>query len=147
MIDWSQYSRYFKEEDFADPKVKNSGSMIDFNLFRLMIDLKIRSGEEVKTHSSIGGCVDVNGDYGHSKESFHLMKMGCKAVDFHFECNLNIREQVHKVVVIGFTGVGIYYNKEFNGRILPVSFHVDNRPTKKMQIWKKTNGRYIYLLK
>jgi hypothetical protein len=68
----------------------------------------------------------------------------CSAVDFHFKTSVDQRAQAVKVLRSGFNGIGIYYDWHWNGQLLPVGFHVDNR--KRPQVWHRKNGNYFYLL-
>jgi len=147
MINWNKY-KYFKEEDFADPLSKGSGNMIDERLLFLLDELRIRFGWPMIFHSIVGGCVDVNGSHGHAKKSYHLTLMGAKAVDFHFQTTkVHARKQFLEVIKTGFTGIGVYFDWSWNNNLLPIGFHVDLRSENKTQIWKRSSGRYIYLLK
>jgi len=147
MINWDSIRKYFTIEDFSDPLIPNSGNFIDENLLNMLVDLTVLS--KIITHAKVGGCVDVNGNYGHSVNSYHLVNSGCRAVDFHFVDNstFNIREQFIIVAKIGFTGIGLYYDWMWDNQPLKVGFHVDIRPKKFAQIWKQERGRYIYFLK
>lgn len=148
MINWLSIKKYFSIEDFSDPLVNNSGNLIDENLLSMLIDLSMLSGTKIIPHGKVGGCVDVNGKHGHATNSYHLMSNGCKAVDFHFNTDiLNIREQFNFICIIGFTGIGVYYDWKWDNKQLKVGFHVDIRPKRFVQIWKKEKERYIYFLK
>ena len=145
-IDWKKY-KFFNEDDFADPKVNGSGNFIDEDLLELLNELRITSGWDMIFHGKIGDCVDCCGEYKHINESYHLEVMGARAVHFHFDTDAHIREQFYEVVKGGFSGIGIYYDLIWNDKLLPIGFHVDNRPKRKMQIWKRNHGKYFYLLK
>ena len=148
MINWLSIKKYFSINDFSDPKHHNSGNLIDEKLVSMLIDLEVVSNLKIIPHGSIGGAVDVDGSYGHSKNSYHLYVNGCKAVDFHFDhADLNIREQFNTILKIGFTGIGIYYDWVWNNEPLKVGFHVDLRPKRFTQVWKRENGRYNHFLK
>jgi len=147
MINWLSIKKYFSLEDFSDPSFVGTGKFINEKVLSMLINLSMLSGNIIVPHGKSGGCVDMDGLYGHSPNSYHLFKNGCRAVDFHFETTMNIREQFRYVIQSGFTGIGIYYDWKWNDEILPVGFHVDNRPAKYLQIWKRDQGRYIYFLK
>lgn len=148
MINWDSIRRYFTIEDFSDPLFINSGAAIDEKLLSKLIELKMAVNASLVLHNKIGGCIDMKGNYNHAKNSYHLFNNGCRAVDFHFDTiELNAREQFYEIVKHGFTGVGVYYGKIWENQLLKCSFHVDIRPKKYMQIWKKENERYVYFLK
>ncbi len=138
-INWS-YVRHFKRYEFDDPLYPGSGDLIDGQLLYMLDRLREDTGWPIHPHWEVGGCVDVDGSHGHAKHSYHLKKMGCKAVDFHFDTTASFREQYYAVSKAGFTGIGVYPNWEHPG------FHVDTRPKEKTQRWVRRNGIYIYLL-
>uniref|UniRef100_A0A6M3LPV0 Peptidase n=1 Tax=viral metagenome TaxID=1070528 RepID=A0A6M3LPV0_9ZZZZ len=145
-INW-KHVRYFKPEEFDDPKYPGSGENISGVLLNMLIRMRLQTisldepkGWPVIIHTSVGGAVDVDGSWGHAGNSYHLFVNGCKAVDFHFATKSTLREQFFLVSGIGFGGVGIYYDWNTKG------FHVDVRPKKETQRWKRESGKYFYLL-
>ena len=147
MISW-KHVKHFKPIEFSDPDVPDSGMLIDGTTLFILEDLRSRVGWPIITHWKVGGCNDIYGTHGHSNNSYHLEKNGCKAVDFHFATNVPARIQIHKVLTSNFTGIGIYQNIwKWNSRVLSVGFHVDTRPVEQTQVWKRENGKYIYLIR
>lgn len=145
-INW-KYVKYFQCHEFEDPNYPGSGAMICPQLLVLLIRLRLDTinldephGWPMVIHNEVGGAVDVDGSWGHANNSYHLKNKGFKAVDFHFKTDNSLREQFHKVVRTGFTGIGIYYDWKSMG------FHVDIRPKAMTQVWKRSNGKYEYFL-
>ena len=145
--DWSLIPNFSRWE-FDDPSRPGSGDNIDRETLLNIVQLRLVAGCPIHPHGRMGGCVDMEGLYGHDKDSYHLFKMGCKAIDFHFDLNsgLNPRQQWNFVKGSGFRGIGVYYDWALNGKKLDIGFHGDMRPAKKAQIWKRINGKYIYFL-
>ncbi len=146
MIHW-QRVKYFKSYEFDDPNYPGSGELIDGVLLLQLHKLREHTGWPIITHWQVGGCIDVDGVHGHSKNSMHLKKNGCRAVDFHFDTNESIRLQAYEVLKAGFSGIGFYFDWKWDGSLLPIGFHVDVRDKKRTQIWTRKEGKYIYLLK
>jgi len=146
-LDWNTV-KYFKESEFQDPDVPGSGAFIDAVLVKILDGTREYSGWPIRIHWEVGGAVDVNGTHDHSKNSYHLKKNGCKAVDFHFETTADTRLQFQKVERGGYTGIGIYYDWHWNGVLLPIAFHVDFRPLDRYQRWtERAKGQRRYWLK
>ena len=151
MVPHWQTIKHFRPWEFDDPDIPGSGELIDGKTVLKLDFLREDSGLKIITHWGVGGCVDVYGAHGHVRNSFHLKKMGCKAVDFHFEDDINQvpspREQYALVSKIGWGGIGIYPSTDPNlALIYPVWFHVDDRPRSLTQRWKRIGGKYFYLL-
>jgi hypothetical protein len=144
-ISW-KHVKYFESYEFDDPDHPGSGELIDGILLFMLDRLREDSGWPIVTHWKVGGCVDVNGTHGHSKNSLHLKKNGCLAVDFHFDCRAGLREQYYQVSKAGFPGIGVYTDWYWDGKPLVVGFHVDRRPVYSTQRWKRQAGKYIYFL-
>ena len=145
-INWARV-QYFKCEEFDDPNHPGSGENISGILLDMLIRMRLATisvnepkGWPVIVHASVGGAVDVDGAWGHEDRSYHLVKNGCGAADFHFITEASLREQFYLVTKTGFGGMGIYYDWNNPG------FHVDIRPKKETQRWKRENGQYTYLL-
>jgi len=147
MIDWSQI-KYFRQFEFNDPSVSESGQYINEALLYKLETLREKSGWPIVTHWRVGGCVDMKGKYGHAINSYHLIKNGARAIDFHFKTSASKREQYRLVESMRFGGVGLYIDVwKWSNRILPIGFHVDTRPDNLLQRWSCTEkGKYIYLL-
>lgn len=144
-INWNEFN-YFKSYEFDDPKYTGSGDLIDINTLKKLESLRIETGWPIKTHWAVGGCVDVDGVHGHSSNSCHLLKNGASAVDFHFDTDASPRVQLYHVINSGFCGIGCYYDWHWDGKLLKIGFHVDNRDINKAQVWKREKGKYIYLI-
>lgn len=153
-INWDKV-KFFDMDEFNDPNYPGSGNLIDgsflFMVTRLREatrDFHYPDGWPIITHAKVGGAVDVDGSWGHAEKSLHRLDQGAKALDFHFITDANSREQYHMVSKIGFGGIGVYLNLwEWNGKLLPIGFHVDTRDKNRTQRWKCTRkGEYIYLL-
>ena len=139
-VNWKAV-RYFKEEEFEDPKFPGSGKLIDGRLLFLLDKLREETGWPVVIHTSVGGAVDINGSWGHARGSYHLKANGCKAVEFHFKTKVSLREQYNRVCRMGFGGVGMYPDWNSPG------FHVDLRSLDRTQHWVARGGTYKYFLK
>jgi len=146
-INW-ELVPFFSVSEFDDPKYPGSGDCIDGAFLHMIVRLRLYTGWPMITHAPVGGAVDVDGSYGHAVNSYHLKKMGCKALDFHFRTKASVREQVHVVLQTGFGGVGMYLNLwRWNNQVLPVAFHIDTRPIYRFQAWTcRERGNYVYLL-
>lgn len=146
-IDWTEID-YFNPEDFDDPDAPGSWELMDPLSIILLNKLRQRTGWPIVTHNRFGvrGCVCVS-PAGHSENSLHYAKNpdGCSAIDFHFACVADQRAQALSVLKSGFHGIGVYYGWSWARKHLPIGFHVDLR--KRPQVWKRTDGRYLYLLK
>jgi len=132
-----KHVKYFKQSEFDDPLVYGSGEEINPEFLVLIVRLRKDTEWPMIIHSA----VDMKGTQGHSANSMHLAKNGCKAVDFHFKTEASQREQFFYVMKGGFSGIGIYYDWYRFG------FHIDTRNRDRTQIWTRENGKYIYLLK
>ena len=146
---WEKVKKYFVPQEFDDPFCPGSGKRIDEELLLKLFELREIVGKKIITHWRAGGGIDVTGKCGHAPKSYHLLQRGAKAVDFHFEPlkRHEIRPIIQTIISIGFGGIGLYYDWEWNGKPLLIGFHVDTRPLKKFQIWKRINGRYAYFIK
>ena len=145
-INWKRV-RHFEPWEFDDPLFPGSGEHIDPVLLFQLDKLRHEMGWPIITHWEVGGCIDMEGKHGHASNSYHLYKNGSKAVDFHFETDADPRTQYHQVELMGFTGIGIYFWWRWNGKLLPMGFHVDLRPVNRTQKWRSDKkGEYIYLL-
>ena len=146
-VDWSKVA-FFKPEEFADPDFPGSWIYMAPETVYSLEDLRRATGWPIKTHNKYGvrGCVCVDPS-GHSLGSRHYIDHpdGCSAVDWHFVTDADPRVQALRVLQSGFSGIGIYYDWLWGGKPLSVGFHTDHR--KRPQVWKRENGRYIYLLK
>jgi len=136
----------FKCKEFDDPNFPGSGNIIDPVLLEMMIRLRLHTGWPIITMAKVGGAVDVDSGWGHAINSYHLKKMGCKALDWFFLTEAPECEQYHAVSQIGFGGIGIYRDWHWAGKFLPIGFHTDIRPVEITQRWKRINGEYVYLL-
>ena len=145
MINWS-HVRHFSETEFDDPAVLGSGKYIDGKVVMRLDQLRHDTNWPIVVHNWVGGAVDMGGTHGHQKGSYHLLTKGCLAVDWHFDTKVSSRQQVYAVLCAGFSGVGVYYDWRWNGVKLDVGFHTDVRPADKTQLWKRVDGKYVYLL-
>lgn len=153
VLSW-KHIKYFKPEEFADPHYGGSGENIDGILLFELEKLRKDTGWAIIPHGKVGGCVDIDGRWGHSLNSYHLFKNGCKACDWHFAdpktfepLQENPRIQYKAVEEIGFPGIGVYYWWHWNGILLPIGFHTDLRPASRLQRWvSKKQGEYMYFL-
>jgi len=143
---WDLVKEYFKPREFDDPAYPNSGEQIDDELLLKLYRLREETGWAIITHWQVGGAIDVDGRYGHAPNSYHLLKNGAKAVDFHFKTNAPVNLQIYYVLKQGFGGVGIYYDWHWNGKPLPVGFHVDVRSERNFVVWKRIHRQYIYII-
>ena len=141
MNNWN-HVRYFKPQEFDDPRVPGSGHRIDGQLLLMLDKLRHESGWGIAIHGRQGGGVDANGTHGHAERSLHRLDMGAKAADWHFVCDAQVRLQIRTVMQCGFGGTGIYFDWG-----VPVGFHTDVRPHDQYQVWTRENGNYIYLIK
>ncbi|BBO80185.1 hypothetical protein DSCO28_50570 [Desulfosarcina ovata subsp. sediminis] len=148
-INWDEI-KYFSPRDFDDPNVPGSWRHMAADSILWLNDLRERTGWPIIPHNQYGvrGCVCVDPS-GHSMNSRHYINYpgGCSAIDFHFACDASRREQAKAVMETRFTGIGVYYDWRWNGRLLPVGFHVDIRPRPLAQIWKRVRGEYLYYLR
>jgi len=135
---------HFEPYEFDDPDVPGSGIEIDGHLLFDLNRLRRATGWPIIPHWEVGGCIDVNGNHGHAKKSYHRLDQGAKAVDFHFDTKVNPRTQCLEVEKMGFPGVGFYYDWHWDGKKLKIGFHVDRRARLKAQRWTRRNGNYLY---
>jgi hypothetical protein len=152
VIDWERIEN-FDPEEFDDPEEPGSWVHMDPLTILKMQDIRRKTGWRMVTHNKYGlrGCVCVKPE-GHSDDSRHYVENECDAGDWHFDTDADPRIQAMIVLQSGFTGIGIYYDWEWpvdgaqgRSRVLPIGFHTDRR--KRPQVWKRENGKYIYLLK
>lgn len=144
-MDWSAV-RHFRPEEFDDPEAPGSHAHVDPATVYLLDTLRTQTGWAIVTHNKFGlrGCVCVR-PAGHSPDSLHYVEHGASAVDFHFDARgCDVRAQAQAVLHSGFSGVGLYTDWRWNGRRLPIAFHVDRR--RRPQIWRRMDGQYVYLL-
>ncbi len=142
-IDWSKIT-WFAPEEFDDPNHPGSHTLMDARSIIALNQLREATGWGIITHNKHGlrGCVCVD-KTGHSSKSLHYPPH-CNAVDFHFDCTVDAREQAMRVLRSGFAGIGIYYDWHWNNDRLSVGFHVDLR--KRPQVWTRKKGQYLYIL-
>jgi hypothetical protein len=147
MLDWKSINHFIPKE-FDDPLYPGSGEGIDSALVYKLDTLRGRAGCPIIIHAKVGGAVDVAGKHGHALNSFHLKWNGAKAVDFHFRNNLDPRQQYFLwVEPMELPAIGIYYCWHWNGKLLPVGFHVDLRASHRVQRWVcREKGKYEFLL-
>ena len=146
MIEWDKIPQFCREE-FDDPNYPGSGDMMNVGFFNKILAMRLASGWPLYPHGIVGGAVDVDGTHGHAKSSFHLLKMGCKALDFHFNTNASTREQYQMVRQFNFNGIGVYYDWHWFGEKLRIGFHIDDRPRGRIQRWTRRDDEYFYLLR
>lgn len=143
-MDWSRINNFIPEE-FDDPDHPGSHVHMDPVTIIRLDQLRDQTGWPVITHNKFGlhGCVCMEKS-GHAPNSLHYPP-NCSAVDFHFDTETDTRTQAMTVLRSGFNGIGIYYDWQWDGKPLPIGFHVDNRT--RPQIWKRQTNQYIYLLR
>jgi len=144
-MDWNKIPN-FERREFDDPLHPGSGDNIDRNIVLILQELRLITRVPIIIHSGAGGAVDMDGSHGHSDNSYHLHKNGCKAVDFHLNCQWPTRVQVYYVLNSGFSGIGIYYDWTFNEKPT-LGFHGDTRQKDRSQVWTEINGERTYFLK
>ncbi|MFH2064969.1 MAG: hypothetical protein ABIK15_07220 [Pseudomonadota bacterium] len=145
-VDWEKI-KSFRPAEFDDPGYPGSWIYLNPDTIYELDRLRQKTGWKIITHNKCGlkGCVCVD-PVGHSKDSLHYVRMGklCSAVDWHFETDVDPRQQAREVLKSGFTGVGVYYDWRWI-KPLSVAFHTDMRP--RPQVWVREDGEYFYLLK
>lgn len=146
MNDFWDSIKYFTPDEFDDPSYPGSGQFIDKELISKLDLLRVTVNCPIVIHASVGGAVDYYGKYGHSPKSYHLKDKGCKASDIHLVTDMPPRGQYRHIELIGFSGIGIYYDWHWDGELLPIGFHVDLRPWSSVQRWTRRDGKYLYLL-
>ena len=146
-ITWNQI-KHFREWEFDDNLYPGSGEEIDMilvlNLDYVWERVFTITGARPKIIITQG--VDLYGEHGHSENSYHLKKKGCKAADFIIVTKLNSRILYKLVERQGFGGIGVYYDWTRYGKPVPIGFHVDRRPERYLQRWTRRKGKYLYLL-
>jgi len=143
-IKWDKV-KHFDQDEFDDPKHPGSGELINYKIVYKLDHLR----EVINCPIIVTAAVDVYGEHGHSKNSYHLAKNHCQAVDFYIKTDKLPREQYYYVEKEGFGGIGCYLNLWHNkkGKLLPIAFHVDSRPISRLQRWScRMKGDYQYLL-
>ena len=146
-MDWNNIE-FFEQSEFDDPLYPGSGENIDALIVLALDSLRRGTGWPMIVHTIVGGAVDMYGKHGHADESYHLLKNGCKAADWHFVTDAPYRLQYRAVEKMGFNGIGIYLKLwKWNGKILQIGFHTDRRPKELIQRWLcRKKGKYFYLL-
>jgi len=144
-MDWTKIP-YFDSHEFDDPLVLGSGDNINREVVLILSELRKVISSPIIIHSGSGGAVDMEGKNGHSANSYHLFKNGCKAVDFHIDSDMPHREQIFWFLQSGFRGMGIYY--DWVSACKPIlGFHGDVRDKSKSQIWTHDEGGYKFVFK
>jgi len=145
-MDWKKI-KYFTIQEFADPDYAGSGDLINVGLVYMLDELRAKLKAPIITHWRVGGCVDIEGRHGHALHSYHLLKKGAMACDFHIQTAMDPRKQYAVVESMQWGGLGVYYCWEWGGKLLPVGFHVDLRLRELTQRWVcRAKDDYQYLL-
>jgi len=135
VMDWSRI-QYFTPEEFDDSGFPGSGEEIDLMTVWILELLRRKTGWPIVVLDA----VDVEG-VRHSRYSCHNLKrdrLQASAVDFWFKTKAGFRDQARAVLLSGFTGIGVYQGWAHPG------FHGDRRA--RFQVWKRSEGKYTYLL-
>lgn len=142
-IDWERIE-HFSPEEFDDPDYPGSWKHMNPQTILDLNEIREKTGWRIVTHNKFGlhGCVCVESS-GHSDKSRHYVENECDAVDWHFDNNVDPRLQAMIVLKSKFTGIGIYYDWQWAGSPLAIGFHTDRR--RNPQVWKRENGKYLYL--
>ena len=143
-IKWDKV-KHFSQHEFDDPKHPGSGKLMNYKVVYLLDHLR----EVIACPIIITAAVDVYGEHGHAKNSYHLAVNHCQAVDFYIKTDIAPRQQYYLVEQAGFGGIGVYLNiwHDKKGDLLPIGFHTDSRPINRLQRWScRMKGRYNYLL-
>ena len=147
-LNWDMIDN-FDPEDFEDPDFPGSWKYMNPDTIIALQELRTKTGWPIIPHNKYGikGCLCVEPG-GHSAASYHYKdnKEGPSAVDWHFRTAAHSRTQIMAVLKSGFSGIGLYQGHQWTwgGKSLAVGFHTDMR--KWPQVWKKTEGNYVYLL-
>ena len=145
LIKWGEEVIWFQPEEFEDPDHLGSWVHMEAETIYCLEGLRVQTGWPIITHNkyNLHGCVSV-AEKGHTSNSRHYISNACDAVDWHFDTDANARDQASIVLKSPFTGIGVYYDWNWDGKKLNIGFHTDLRS--KHQYWNRKNGQYFYLL-
>ena len=128
---------HFAPKEFNDKFFPGSWKHMDEQTVFKIEETREVSGWPIVIHAAV--CYE--GTCGHSANSYHLRKNGCRAVDFHFKTAASLREQYLVLEELAWNGIGVYPHWNYPG------FHVDMRPEHRVQRWTRDKyNKYHYLL-
>ena len=87
-VDWDKV-KHFEQSEFDDPLYIGSGKLMNYKIVYAIDHLR----ETIKSPIVITAAVDVYGEHGHAKNSYHLAVNKCRAIDFYIKIDLSPREQ------------------------------------------------------
>ena len=153
MIDFNNV-KHMKRYQFDSPQLCQIGSGWNINeeIVYILDDIITLTGWKAIPHWSIFGGVVIDDavyDFRFCKSKWHLLKYGCKAIDFHFETEATPKEQFKVLYESNVQGIGIFTNlalatrEENKADLLTVAFHIDIGERKEREIWVYPENKNI----